>query len=448
MIRLNFSRETAVVRRRVNGPQDIGASRPSSVPSDSMAAVDPPAQCMPPAQFAARLLAWFDRHGRRHLPWQQSATPYRVWISEVMLQQTQVATVIPYYERFLARFPTVESLAAAPLDEVLHLWTGLGYYARARNLHACARVLMREHQGEFPREIAAVESLPGIGRSTAGALLSLSCGQRHPILEGNAKRVLSRVYGVVGDPASARVLAQLWHLADECTPRAQTAHYTQAIMDLGATLCTRARPACSVCPMNDRCIAARQGRQAELPTPKRRRSRPLKHATLLLIETHLKGSGIDEVPQGSHPRSRAVRAILLEQRPASGLWGGLWSPPQFDCERDALDWCRRELPGAEMIGPLETIKHGFTHFDLELHPLLVRAPTANLRTPVEDPQRSRLWYGLAAPPRVGLPQPVRQLLGRLASPGSMQPQSSLGTSPADPEDASGIRAQPTALRLA
>jgi len=240
----------------------------------------------------------------------------------------------------------------------------------------------------------------------------------------------------------------LWHLADECTPRAQTAHYTQAIMDLGATLCTRARPACSVCPMNDRCIAARQGRQAELPTPKRRRSRPLKHATLLLIETHLKGSGIDEVPQGSHPRSRAVRAILLEQRPASGLWGGLWSPPQFDCERDALDWCRRELPGAEMIGPLETIKHGFTHFDLELHPLLVRAPTANLRTPVEDPQRSRLWYGLAAPPRVGLPQPVRQLLGRLASPGSMQPQSSLGTSPADPEDASGIRAQPTALRLA
>ena len=220
-----------------------------------------------PQEFTARLLAWFKVHGRHNLPWQVNPTPYRVWISEVMLQQTQVATVIPYYERFMARFPDVQSLAAAPLDEVLHLWTGLGYYARARNLRACAQVLVDKHGGEFPADIEAVEALPGIGRSTAGAILALSRGQRHPILDGNVKRVLARVFGIAGDPGSNAVIAKLWAQAEACTPTTNVGAYTQAIMDLGATLCSRANPACTLCPMSTDCIAALEGRQAELPSP-------------------------------------------------------------------------------------------------------------------------------------------------------------------------------------
>src|SRR5882672_9750506 len=202
--------------------------------------------------FTAALLRWFEVHGRKNLPWQQNPTPYRVWVSEVMLQQTQVAAVIPYFERFIARFPAAQMLAAADEDEVLHMWTGLGYYARARNLRACAQVLMARHGGEFPTDIDAVTRLPGIGRSTAGAILALSRGERHPILDGNVKRVLARVFGIAGDPSSAEVLAALWACAEQCTPQVRVGAYTQAIMDLGATLCTRARPACTVCPMRDR----------------------------------------------------------------------------------------------------------------------------------------------------------------------------------------------------
>ncbi len=279
--------------------------------------------------FAERLLAWFDRHGRSGLPWQTDPTPYRVWVSEVMLQQTQVATVIPYFERFMARFPTVQALAAAPLDEVLHLWTGLGYYARARNLHACAQALVDPTRRRIPASHRRASALPGIGRSTAGAILALSRGERHPILDGNVKRVLARVFGIAGDPSSAPVLKALWTQAEVCTPAARVAAYTQAIMDLGATVCTRTRPACTVCPMNGDCLAAREGRQAELPGAKRRRVRPAREAVLLIAET-----GED-----------ASRAVLLERRPAPGIWGGLWSPPQFDNESAALAWCRRELGG-------------------------------------------------------------------------------------------------------
>src|SRR5579883_1754303 len=335
---------------------------------------DPAAHAsLAPAQFAARLLAWFDRHGRRHLPWQRDPTPYRVWVSEVMLQQTQVATVIPYYERFMARFPRLEDLARAPLDEVLHLWSGLGYYARARNLHACAQAVLRDHGGEFPTELGSVESLPGIGRSTAGAVLSLAQGARHAILDGNAKRVLARVYAVAGDPTRASVLARLWSLAEACTPSARNADYTQAIMDLGATLCTRTRPACTVCPMNDACRAALEGRQAQLPGARRRRERPLRHATLLLIERRLDAAaaaaaaavadGTVAFARGAAGETQAQapaegeRALLLEQRPAKGIWGGLWSPPQFECEQAALDWCETAFPGSERIGLLETIEH-------------------------------------------------------------------------------------------
>jgi A/G-specific adenine glycosylase len=344
-------------------------------------------------QFAAQLLRWFDNHGRKHLPWQQNPTPYRVWVSEVMLQQTQVAAVIPYYERFMAQFPTVESLAAAPENEVLHLWTGLGYYARARNLRACAQVLVARHGGNFPAEIDAVASLPGIGRSTAGAILALSRGQRHPILDGNAKRVLARVFGIAGDPSSAVVITRLWRKAEECTPLDRVAAHTQAIMDLGATLCTRTRPACTVCPMTTICVAAREGRQTELPGNKARRERKAREATLLIAEAG------DE----------AELAVLLERRPAPGIWGGLWSPPQFDDEAAALAWCGREIGRVELTERLEPIDHAFTHFDLRLNPVRVRCQSLSQAREAED----RLWYAFNAPPRIGLPQPIVELFGRM-----------------------------------
>jgi len=343
--------------------------------------------------FAARLLAWFAAHGRKHLPWQENPTPYRVWISEVMLQQTQVAAVIPYFHRFLARFPDAEALAGAPPDEVLHLWTGLGYYARARNLQACAQILVRDHGGQFPSGIEAVMALPGIGRSTAGAILALGRGQRHPILDGNAKRVLARVFGIAGDPGAAAVLAQLWRHAEACTPRTQVAAYTQAIMDLGATVCTRARPACTTCPMPDLCVAAREGRQHELPHPKPKRIRPARQAVLLLAEAQVD----------------AGRAILVERRPSPGIWGGLWSPPQFVDEIAALAWVEQVAGVVGQAGRLPAIDHAFTHFDLCLQPLHVACrPHARV---ADDAQR--LWYRLDAPPRVGLPQPIRELFARL-----------------------------------
>jgi len=347
-----------------------------------------------PVQFTERLLTWFEVHGRHNLPWQQNPTPYRVWVSEVMLQQTQVATVIPYYQRFMARFPDVQSLAEAPLDEVLHLWTGLGYYARARNLRACAQALVAHHGGEFPEDIEAVIALPGIGRSTAGAILALSRGQRHPILDGNVKRVLARVFGIPGDPGSADVIAKMWTQSDACTPAQNAGAYTQAIMDLGATLCTRARPACTVCPMSDGCVAALEGRQEELPGRKLKRARGSREATLLIVQTGSDGS----------------LAVLVERRPAVGLWGGLWSPPQFESEFAALDWCRREIGepvrGSQSLAP---IHHAFTHFDLCLNPLRVRC---ELSASVHDGD-DRLWYRLESPPKVGLPQPIRQLFERL-----------------------------------
>lgn len=351
-----------------------------------------------PEQFTERLLAWFEIHGRHNLPWQQNPTPYRVWVSEVMLQQTQVATVIPYYARFMARFPDVQSLAAAPLDEVLHLWTGLGYYARARNLRACAQALVAHHGGEFPDGIDAVTALPGIGRSTAGAILALSRGQRHPILDGNVKRVLARVFGIAGDPGSAAVIARMWEQSDACTPTSRVGEYTQAIMDLGATVCTRSRPACTICPMSTDCVAALEGRQTELPSPKQKRVRGSREATLLIAETGEEGTV----------------AVLVERRPTVGLWGGLWSPPQFESEFAALDWCRREIgepePGSRSLAP---IHHAFTHFDLLLTPLRVRCRP----NPAVHEGDDRLWYRLGAPPRVGLPQPIRQLFERLRAAG-------------------------------
>src|SRR5277367_5079771 len=346
-----------------------------------------------PEEFAESLLRWFDLHGRHHLPWQIDPTPYRVWVSEVMLQQTQVATVIPYYQRFMARFPDVNSLAQAPLDEVLHLWTGLGYYARARNLHSCAQVIATQFAGEFPKVLEAMMGLPGIGRSTAGAVLALSSGQRQPILDGNVKRVLARVFGIEGDPSSNAVIAALWAQSDACTPTKSVAAYTQAIMDLGATVCTRSQPNCTACPVNDGCVAALEGRQDDLPGKKKKRIRSSREATLLIAQTGSNGG----------------TAVLVQRRPTSGLWGGLWSPPQFDSERDALTWCLQEFGEPKESRALPPIDHAFTHFDLRLKPLQVHCQKNGKVCDGED----RLWYPLEAPLRIGLPQPILELFEQL-----------------------------------
>lgn len=348
------------------------------------------------AEFADRVLAWFDRHGRKHLPWQEERTPYRVWISEIMLQQTQVATVIPYYHRFMQRFPTVQALAEAPIDEVLHLWTGLGYYARARNLHRAARTLVEQFVGEFPPSHEAVESLPGIGRSTASAILALSRGERHAILDGNVKRVLARCFGVEGFPGEAAVNAQLWTLAEACTPSQRVADYTQAMMDIGATVCVRTQPACAACPLSASCVARLTGRQRELPTPRPKKVRPQRTAIVLLV---LDRAG----------------AFLLQQRPPEGLWGGLWTLPQFDDVDAADQWLatRGLMATAEVLEPY---RHAFTHFDLTLHPRVIRQAVLNI---VADEPHLR-WYDPARPAAIGLTKPTLDLMKAIDAPGTLQ----------------------------
>lgn len=344
-------------------------------------------------KFAAALLAWFDGHGRKHLPWQQQITPYRVWISEIMLQQTQVATVIPYYERFMQRFPEVRALAAAADDEVLHLWTGLGYYARARNLLKAARLIVAEHGGEFPDNIEAVQALPGIGRSTAGAILAISKAQRHPILDGNVKRVLTRCFGIQGFPGETAIERDLWSLADACTPAQRVGHYTQAIMDLGATVCVRSRPLCVACPMHEPCIARREGMQAILPTPKPRKARPERTAYAAILR-------------------RSDGAVLLERRPPVGIWGGLWTFPQFDAHDAALTWMERHTgEGALATRALPPYSHSFTHFDLTLQPILLHAPRE--QSAIADGERY-CWYDAKQPAKIGLAKPAVDLIRGLA----------------------------------
>jgi A/G-specific adenine glycosylase len=332
------------------------------------------------------LLEWFDCSGRKHLPWQQDPTPYRVWVSEIMLQQTQVATVLGYYERFMQRFPDVRALAAAPVDEVLHLWTGLGYYARARNLHRAAQLVVAEHGGEFPQTIDTVQALPGIGRSTAGAILALSRGQRHPILDGNVKRVLARYFGIEGFPGEREVEKRLWSLADECTPGERVARYTQAIMDLGATVCVRSRPLCAACPLAGHCVARIEGRQSALPAPRPKKLRPQRTAYVVLMV-------------------RDDGAVLLQRRPPAGIWGGLWTLPQFD-DVAAIPAALSGERGATSLPPYF---HSFTHFDLTLHPLLVRAAAVQA---VAD-NESYCWYEPARPAKIGLAKPAVDLIGAL-----------------------------------
>ncbi len=345
------------------------------------------------SSFAGRLLAWFDEHGRKDLPWQRAPTPYRVWISEIMLQQTQVMTVIPYFDRFVDCFPDVHTLAAAPLDEVLHLWSGLGYYARARNLHRSARIVTDEFGGVLPDDIDALQRLPGIGRSTAGAILALAHDRRHPILDGNVKRVLCRYHAIDEWPGRPTVEQRLWALAEAATPVQRARDYTQAIMDLGATLCTRARPGCVRCPQADGCAARREGDPSRYPAPKPKAPRPERSATLLLL-------------------SDPDRGILLERRPPAGIWGGLWSLPEVPeaCrDHDAIrTWCAQAL-GCRIgaLAELPGVRHGFTHFTLAIRPLQAQAAETGT---LMEPDRL-VWYNDASH-AVGIAAPVARLISQ------------------------------------
>ena len=339
--------------------------------------------------LASRLLAWFDAHGRHDFPWQRDRTPYSVWVSEILLQQTQAATVIPFYERFMQRFPTVAALAAAPLDDVLAHWAGLGYYARARNLWRAARIVMEEHGGEVPTTFDALHALPGIGRSTAGAILAQAHGQRWPILDGNVKRVLARYHAVAGWPGLPAVANELWRHAETHTPHERVADYTQAIMDLGATLCARSRPACTVCPLASDCASCRAGTQALYPAPRPRRERTQRQVAVLVVRA----------PDGR---------VLLERRPASGIWGGLYSLPELPAEDSPREWCARML-GAAVAAEraLATIEHAFSHFDLDLNPRLLELAVSPSTIMDRDDWH---WCRPGAKLEVGVPAPVAALL--------------------------------------
>jgi A/G-specific adenine glycosylase len=334
------------------------------------------------------LLAWFDRHGRHDLPWQHPRTPYRVWVSEIMLQQTQVNTVIPYFERFVARFPDITSLANASQDEVLHLWTGLGYYARARNLHRAAQCIRDEHQGRFPQDYDTALALPGIGRSTAGAILAQALNLRCAILDGNVKRVLTRYYAISGWPGSKMVESRLWELAEAATPQQRVADYTQAIMDLGATVCGRT-PNCAVCPLNGSCKARAEGDPRAYPTPKPRKTLPVRETTMLLLQN----------PEG---------LLLLEQRPSAGIWGGLWSLPECPPDREPAEFCQSTLGLRMQQAETGThLRHTFSHFHLDITTLRARVIPDD-RAVMEG--RPQVWYNCRQPDVRGLPAPVKTLL--------------------------------------
>lgn len=345
----------------------------------------------PDFSFSSAILNWFKIHGRKQLPWQENPTPYRVWISEIMLQQTQVATVIPYYQNFMQRFPSVSALAAAEEDQVLHCWTGLGYYARARNLHKTARIIQRDYAGQFPKTVDLLQKLPGIGLSTAGAILALASNQRAVILDGNVKRVLSRYHCVEGLPQQSQTMKKLWQLAEEHTPAQDCRNYTQAIMDLGATLCTRTKPDCPSCPVQSNCLAWHSGRCEDLPQRKAAKSLPLKTTHMLILLSPDKNQ------------------VLLEKRPAQGIWGGLWSFPEHAGADQLQDWlsqfdCKTEN------SQLKNFRHTFSHFHLDIRPHLHSLQNQPAFV-MEKPDWH--WYDLKNPSELGLAAPVQSLLKQL-----------------------------------
>jgi len=333
--------------------------------------------------FAARVIAWQRVHGRHDLPWQNTRDPYRVWLSEIMLQQTQVTAVMPYYQRFLARFPDVAALAAASEDAVLECWAGLGYYARARNLHAAAKAIAAA--GAFPRTHEAVCALPGIGRSTASAICAFSFGQRHAILDGNVKRVLARHFGVDGYPGERRVEQALWALSESLLPAADIEPYTQGLMDLGARVCVRSAPKCPACPLRETCLALRQNRTAELPVARPAKALPQRETHMLLL--------------------RAGDQVLLEKRPAPGIWGGLWCFPEVDGPRAKEEALTRFGLAIDSVQALSAVEHGFTHFRLRIHPLV-----AQVTLPPHAEEPGRLWLASADALGAAVPVPVRKIL--------------------------------------
>lgn len=351
-----------------------------------------------PGKLADAILPWFDAHGRHDLPWQLEPTPYRVWISEVMLQQTQVQTVKLYFERFVARFPDAATLAAAPADEVMRCWAGLGYYARARNLHRAAQAVVVAHGGQLPETFEGLTALPGIGRSTAGAILALARDRRHPILDGNAKRVLARMFLVAEPPDTTAGLKTLWQLAEAATPATRVAAYTQAIMDLGATVCTRANPTCDRCPLERDCAARATGRVAEIPAARRRAPRRERSTHMVFV--------------------RSGSRMLLERRPPRGIWGGLWAPPEFQTAESARAFVASRFGAGSSARKLPTLRHAFTHFDLAIEPWAVEIAVPAAEVGDGDAR----WHELGSIDAVGLPAPVARLLEELknASDGSLR----------------------------
>jgi len=345
------------------------------------------------SEFADRLISWH-RHGGRHdLPWQNTTDPYRIWLSEIMLQQTQVDTVMPYYARFLDRFPTLSTLAAAPVEQVMSLWSGLGYYARARNLHACAQRVVGEHGGRFPRSAETIATLPGIGRSTAAAIAAFAFGERAAILDGNVKRVLCRVFGVEGFPGSTPVEKHLWALADSLLPDTGIPTYIQAQMDLGATVCTRGTPRCDACPMQSLCVAFASGRTRELPEARPRKTPPLRSATLAVVTDG--------------------QLVLLVRRPPKGIWGGLLTLPEIDPGETAAQWWDSTAAGMEAtIEALPGLRHAFTHFVLEITPEKFQVDSMQA-LPLAPGQELHSLKDLAT---LGVPTPVRSILAELRPP--------------------------------
>jgi A/G-specific adenine glycosylase len=344
----------------------------------------------PARPFATRLTIWQRSHGRHDLPWQGTRDAYRIWLAEIMLQQTQVTTVVPYYERFLAVFPDVRALAAAPVDRVLELWSGLGYYRRAHHLHAAAAVIVGQYGGNFSRDVRTIATLPGIGRSTAAAIAAFAFGERAAILDGNVKRVLARHRGIDGFPGAPKIEARLWEIAESLLPKRGIETYTQALMDLGATLCTRTAPRCGECPVAADCVARLEGRIADLPAPRPAKARPSRAVRVLVLEH--------------------AGTILLEKRPAAGIWAGLWSLPEIDLDIDIERHCKARFLASVNVGAaLPPIEHGFTHFSLTIHPQRVAVRQWPLRA--EAP--GLLWLTRDDALAAALPAPIRKLLAAL-----------------------------------
>lgn len=347
------------------------------------------------AEFSKAVLNWFQNHGRKNLPWQHNPTPYRVWVSEIMLQQTQVATVIPYYKNFIRSFPDIKQLALADEDKVLHHWTGLGYYARARNLHKSAKIIHQEHHGVFPCTIEELIELPGIGRSTAGAIMALADDKYAVILDGNVKRVLCRYHCVKGLPGLTNTQKQLWELAEKYTPTKNCRSYTQAMMDLGATLCTRTKPACSVCPLQQNCKAYITQKTAEFPYKKAKKKLPVKTTQMLILH------------------SKSGEKVLLEKRPSRGIWGGLWSFPEIQVNDQVTNFLQKYgFTIKDDIKNWDDIRHTFSHFHLTIKPQIIKLDKEPVMV-MEKPDWH--WYDLNSPTELGLAAPVKTLLKKLVN---------------------------------